>query len=263
MSLLLFVLRGLIFLGAVLLASGNAAWAKNKLDSLERSAKKACASGDYAKGADILADLYVRTDDATFIFNQGRCYEQNHQWVRAIDRFREYLVKAVNNDHGTVAEVEKHVEKCKMYLSEDEAKPIGPPSAQPQVTVAASPPPPPPPSREAPNTMTVAPLSPPQARTKSPLPAVGIVVGIAGVASLVTAVVLNIKANDYANAGDESNQKSYRNAALGCYGIGAGALTTGIVMYIVGHKNGARTEGVALLPIWTRGGLALALEGGF
>jgi hypothetical protein len=67
---------------------------RRKPESVEMQAKKTCASGDFRKGVDLLADLYIRSDDATYVYNQGRCYEQNHQWKGAIDRFREYLRKA-------------------------------------------------------------------------------------------------------------------------------------------------------------------------
>ena len=37
----------------------------------EKAAKKACAVGDFQKGVDILADLFVETDDPGWIYNQG------------------------------------------------------------------------------------------------------------------------------------------------------------------------------------------------
>jgi hypothetical protein len=57
----------------------------------ERAARKACLKGDYGKGVDILADLFVDTKDPTYIFNQGRCFEQNRRYEDAIGRFEEYL----------------------------------------------------------------------------------------------------------------------------------------------------------------------------
>jgi hypothetical protein len=46
----------------------------------EKAAKKACLAGDAAKGVEILAGLYVDTNDPTCIFNQGRCFEQTHRY---------------------------------------------------------------------------------------------------------------------------------------------------------------------------------------
>ena len=57
---------------APLLVAGQARAAR--VDARERAAKKACLTGDAAKGVEILADLFIDTDDATYIFNQGRCF---------------------------------------------------------------------------------------------------------------------------------------------------------------------------------------------
>jgi hypothetical protein len=50
--------------------------AKVTTEEQAKAAKKACAAGDFRKGMDILAELYVDTNHTTFIYNQGRCYEQ-------------------------------------------------------------------------------------------------------------------------------------------------------------------------------------------
>ncbi len=63
------------------------AWAAS-IDARERVARKACLAGDYAKGVAILADLFVITMDPVFIFDQGRCFEQNGRNEQAINRFR-------------------------------------------------------------------------------------------------------------------------------------------------------------------------------
>jgi hypothetical protein len=66
------------------------------VESRQRAAKKACLLGNVDKGAEILADLYVETNDETYIYNQGRCFEQNGKNEQAALRFREYLRKAKN-----------------------------------------------------------------------------------------------------------------------------------------------------------------------
>jgi hypothetical protein len=66
------------------------------VESRQKAAKKACLLGDVDKGAEILADLYVETNDETYIYNQGRCFEQNGKNEQAVLRFKEYLRKAKN-----------------------------------------------------------------------------------------------------------------------------------------------------------------------
>lgn len=259
MCRLAMMLRGCAVAVILLSTLPEEAWAKGKVDGPERTAKKACASGDFAKGVDILADLYVRTDDSTYIFNQGRCYEQNHQWTRAIDRFREFLLKSPESDVDARAEAEKHIVNCKSYLSEDESKVPAPLPAAPQPVFVPQPPIEPP-SVTSPGQI----LAPPPSGTElhSILPTTGIVVGSVGLAGLVAAVVLNVKANDYADAGDRSNFKPFRNGALVCYGVGGAALATGAILYLIGHRKGD-SQSVALVPTLGSGGGAVVLGGEF
>jgi hypothetical protein len=56
-----------------------------------RQALAACAAGDVNRGVAILADLFADTRDPGYVFNQGRCYQQNGQLEQAQQRFREYL----------------------------------------------------------------------------------------------------------------------------------------------------------------------------
>jgi hypothetical protein len=77
-------------------------------ESREREARKACLAGDYAKGVAILSDLFLDTKQATYIFNQGRCYQQNERFDEAIRCFREYL-RTSNDDPATA---QKHIAEC-------------------------------------------------------------------------------------------------------------------------------------------------------
>jgi hypothetical protein len=83
----------------------------------EKEAKKACALGDYQKGAEILTDLLVETNDPTYIYNQGRCYQQNGRCEQAINRFREYLRKAKRLSASDRAETESQINDCEESLA--------------------------------------------------------------------------------------------------------------------------------------------------
>jgi hypothetical protein len=72
--------------------------------SLGKVAKNACLPGDFRKGAEVLTQLQIDTDDPTYLFNLGRCYEQNHQWLEALDAFREYKRKASKLTKAEVAD---------------------------------------------------------------------------------------------------------------------------------------------------------------
>ncbi len=104
----------------------------------ERAARMACLSGDYNKGVTILSELFVDTKDPTYIFNQGRCFEQNHRYEDAISRFEEYLrVPGAKLDAADRAAAEKHISDCKDWLPPDQSR-----NPQASVTQPFVPPPP-------------------------------------------------------------------------------------------------------------------------
>ena len=108
--------------GAVLLLAAPSAMGAN-VESNERAAKKACLVGDVDKGAEILADLYVDTNDATYIYNQGRCFEQNGKNEQAVLRFKEYLRKAKNLSPADSEAVQKKIEELQGTAGHRETQP--------------------------------------------------------------------------------------------------------------------------------------------
>lgn len=87
------------------------AWAADKVEAKERKARVECAAGNYAEGVRLLAELWVATKDANFIYNQARCYEQNGQNDRAVTRFREYLRKATDLPAEEVEAVNRRIDE--------------------------------------------------------------------------------------------------------------------------------------------------------
>jgi hypothetical protein len=78
-----------VFTASCLLVArtGRAENQAGQVDSKERDARKACLSGDYARGVQILTELFVDSNDPTYIYNQARCYEQSRRCGNAIARF--------------------------------------------------------------------------------------------------------------------------------------------------------------------------------
>lgn len=155
------------------------------IDAKERAARRACLSGNYKKGVEILSDLFVKTEDPVFIFNQGRCFEQNGRFEEAITRFLEYLRKAKKSNGQDRADTERHIADCQALLRQKAtqepkveapvaAKPVPEPvREEPKINVAPPPSPPagpsadaqPPASRHGQNTtVTPEPPAPPAPR---------------------------------------------------------------------------------------------------
>jgi tetratricopeptide (TPR) repeat protein len=104
-----------LVVAACLFLAARAAQAR-EADAKERAAKTACLAGDYVKGVGLLSELYVSTTAPVYIYNQGRCFEQNHRYEDAISRFREYLrVGKVSRADKTDAQ--KHVSDCQEQLA--------------------------------------------------------------------------------------------------------------------------------------------------
>lgn len=225
--------------------------AAERVKAQERAAKKACAAGDFRTGVEILAGLYVDTDNATYIFNQGRCYEQNHQWVNATDRFREYLRKDESLSPEVKADVERHIADCEALQKRQEFR-VEPSPAVPMV--AAAPPLAPEPAQQA-KVASPAP-APRQENQGSGVRVAGIVLGSIGTAALATGLILNLKANSLAsdfnkthNSSTQSSQSSYKTGSMLGYGVGAGLLATGVLLYFLGRPTAdSKPSQISLLP---------------
>jgi hypothetical protein len=123
---------------AILAAAGNAQ-AGGK-ESKERAAKTACLAGDYAKGVALLAELYVSTGEAIYLFNQGRCFQQNGKYEEAIVRFREYQRKNADAGRAPDALAEKHIADCREQLAQNKSATPTSSLAQDKPAAEAAPP---------------------------------------------------------------------------------------------------------------------------
>jgi hypothetical protein len=94
----------------------------------------------------------------------------------------------------------------------------------------------------------------------------GIVVASVGLATAVTGLVLNLKANSLADdfnrtqdPATKSSSSSYKTGSMICYGVGAGALVAAGVLYLIGRSGGGSESNsqVSVLPALTTTGFSL------
>lgn len=227
----------------------------------ERNARKACLDGDYARGVAILSDLFLSTMDSTYIFNQGRCYEQNGRYETAIARFEEYLRS--NLTPQSRASAEKHLEDCRKNLAKEREStftppaPLAPPPPVPAPVVRPEPEPKP----ETPSVVATetAPAPAPPSERRWGLVTAGIVSGTLGVGGVVAGLVFHRKADSMVNdwekkpdsytSSKENTQKTYRTLAGVGYGVGAALVVTGAVLVVVGASPRApSSSNLALTP---------------
>ena len=60
------------------------------------------------RGVESLSELFVETEDVTYVYNQGRCFEQSHRREDALDRFLEYQRKNRTPSADEKLEIEQH-----------------------------------------------------------------------------------------------------------------------------------------------------------
>ena len=122
-------------------------------DPSEIQARKDCLTGKPEDGVALLADLFAKTGNANFLYNQARCYQQNARPEDAINRFREYLRVAKDVTPAEKADVDKQIEDCRAVQAEQErekekkaaagaASPVQPPAtttAQPEAAAPSLP----------------------------------------------------------------------------------------------------------------------------
>ena len=95
---------------ALLIVAVGAGGVARAQDARELQAKEACLGGHPDKGIELLAQLYAETNDPTYIYNQGRCFEQNGRATDAVTRFREYLRKAQNLAPDEKTDLQKRID---------------------------------------------------------------------------------------------------------------------------------------------------------
>jgi hypothetical protein len=208
-------------------------------------------SGDYNEGVRLLSELFVATMDGTYVFNQGRCFQQNHRYQDAIARFQEYLRSEKKLSKVYKAKTQKHIEECQALLASEKAQvaPVAPPPP-----VVAPPP--------APVVVAAKPVAPPAPKPTPPsnsgsgLRTAGIITASVGAAALIGGIIFNVESNSVAKdlkktdgytSSRESDRKTYATLAWVGYGVGAACVATGSVLFLLGLRS-TSAPSVALVP---------------
>jgi tetratricopeptide (TPR) repeat protein len=226
----------------------------------ERTARKACLSGDYLKGIEILSDLFISTKEPTHIYNQGRCYEQNGQFEKAILRFREFLVlNAKTTTPEDRAEAERHIANCQALMKTNQAEGSVTPVPPPTGSTTDDP---------APSIPTA-----PSGNHGAGLRIAGLVSGGVGLASIGAGLYFYTRAISYSdkvsnqevpNPSDESAGKRAETLQWVFYGVGGAALATGVVLYVLGSQGeGSHPRVAGIAPWFGSGSLGLSAQGLF
>jgi len=259
------------------------AWAQTRprpagrTDPRPAEAKAACVAGEVQKGVRLLAEIYLATNDAIWIFNQGRCYQQNGQQEQALARFREYLRKATNGAPDDVKEAQRYVKELEAELTARRAPPPAAPVAEKQASRAM----PGPTTESASPAAAVSAASPPPHRLTR-LQVAGLTVAGVGVLALGAGGFFSYQVqatekdvNDLARgeslveAGTlkdrDRDGSRYELLQWISYAVGVGAVAVGATAFLLGRPGEEREDRVALSlsPVVGPGLVGSAVRGSF
>jgi hypothetical protein len=246
-------MRRRLLLPAALAIAVLPAIARAQQDPRETEAKKACLANRPDRGIELLAELYAETNDATYIYNQGRCYQQNGRSADAVIRFREYLRKATGIAAGEKAEVERSIAE----LEDQQRKAQAAAAAQSAAVITA-----PAPARDDHD-----------AQRERRLRIGGIVSAAIGAAAIAGGAYMGYRAkqlSDEVSADARKgmfSQSKYDDGERAetlqwvAYGVGVVAIVSGAALYVFGIDRGGDTGAtVTAMPVVGPGGGGASLR---
>jgi iron complex outermembrane receptor protein len=251
---------------------------------------------------DAIADFekaYEMRPDPSFLYNLAQTYRRKGDPKRALDLYKNFLRKDPKSPQR--ADVEEKIAVLQKQIDESSSKPAGAPvdplapavatpapvtgqvlaptpTAEPAAQPALAPSPvvvgPPPAS--APLPLEAAPAAVEESRPASPgrgLRTAGIVSGSVGAASVIAGAIFGLRARSLSNRVADANTFNRSDDSAGqraetlqwtFYGIGAGALVTGVVLYTLGLRASQTAPAtVSLAPVVGPGTAGLSAMGVF
>jgi tetratricopeptide (TPR) repeat protein len=308
-----FALLVFVGLSAGVLAPARVAWAA---DTATEEAKQHFLKGQqlfdvgrWDEAAEAFEKAYSMKGDPTFIYNMAQAYRRKGDAKRALDLYKNYLIKAPKAAQRPEVEerirvLQKQVEETDYQTrsaAQNAPAPVvvpppapSPAPAAPAPTPVAAPAPAPAPAPSAAPTAvnpSAAPLPaapsdgypgqpsvvqaeaapPPVAAPGRGLRVAGVVLGISGVALVGAGIFFGAEAKSYSdrvetaslfNPNFEDRGKLYETLQWVGYGVGAGLVATGAVLYGLGVVA-AKSPAVALAPTVFPGGAGLSAQGVF
>jgi tetratricopeptide (TPR) repeat protein len=260
--------------------------------------------GRWDEAAEAFERAYSARNDPTFIYNMAQAYRRKGDAKRALELYKNYLIKAPKAAQR--AEVEERIAALQKQVEESDrsGKSLAPtptPAPVPAPVVDPAPLPVPAPATvydpapapapaaapmyvPAPAPASAPTYIPAQARLVEPAPASqpssspgrglrisGIVSGALGLAAVGTGIFLSLETDQYSSSVEngtifnpyfDDRGKLYEKLQWVSYGVGAGLIATGAILYVVGATK-AKAPRVVMVPTVLPGGAGLGAQGAF
>jgi tetratricopeptide (TPR) repeat protein len=243
---------------------------KPSAEASYRKGMKAYTLGHFPEAIEEFEKAYDLRAEPIFLYNIAQSHRQNNSPQRALFFYRRYL--EAQPDAKNRAEIEQRIKDLQSQLNaQAENVPAPPPPApQPVVQPVAAPSP----SVAEPEQVAQVQAQPePAQSTGRGLRIAGVTIGIVGVASAVTGVVLGLHANSlyqqattpgspYDPSKDQSS-KTFRTLEWVSLGVGGAAIVAGSVLYYLGASAKSASASVAVMPLIAPGAGGAAIFGRF
>lgn len=242
---------------------------------------KAFDLGAYDEAVNEYSTAYRLHDDPALLYNIGQAHRLAGHMSEAIRFYKRYLLRSPNAPNRAeveqkIAELQKLLDQQKKASNLPPDQPRPPASAgQPVETPPAAVTPPPPtatPAPQGPIAEAPTPIETHNGRTKK---IAGIVTGGVGVAAIVVGATFGGLAQKNSDAltklaqnmqpFDSSKQSAGKTDQIleGVFlGIGGAAVVTGVVLYVLGHRE-AKEARVAVVPAINSQTVAMTVRMGF
>ena len=232
---------------------------------------------EYDKALLEYKSAYLAHPDPAFLFNIGQCYRKLGQDAEALNFFQQYLKKAPPEDPNrrqVQARIRDIETEAKLKANAVQAAPaLSPPTPVPS-------PPPPAPSAEGvpPAAASLEPVAQVSAAPQLSHPGrglriAGIACGAAGLASIGVAVYYYVRASSLSDtvtnsptpqASDDQAGRDAQSMQWVFYSVGAGALATGTLLYLLGWPSAEASRPVAgVTPMLGPGLAGISAQGTF
>jgi hypothetical protein len=264
-----------VLVGALLATAVRVEAAPRSREQREAEARKHCAAGRVEAGIEILAELLTEYSHPNYIYNQGRCYQQNGRAEQAIPRFKEYLRAAQDISADERERVERFIKELEAEVQAAAPAVPTPPPAETGTTAPTEPPAVP---AEKPAPPEVTRTAPPPPRSAG-LRTAAIALGVVSLAGLATGVVSTLqvqsleKEAETARVGgitavklgqNREKARTYETLQWVGYGVGGAALVGAVVCLIMDRDAPAESAGPRLTGTIGPGGQpGLVLSGRF
>jgi tetratricopeptide (TPR) repeat protein len=285
---------GVVFLAAAFMVG----WTGSALadDRATEEARQLYESGtrhyDLGRWDEAIAEYekaYELRPDPSFLYNLAQTYRRKGDAKRALDLYRNYLRRVPKSPQRE--EVEEKIAALQKQIDEAATRPSAPVEPAPPAVVPPAPapgepavqpptaaPPVAPSPAPVPNAVPPSPIvSAPAAAdlTRKPgrnLRIAGLVTGSVGAGAVIAGAIFGLRARslsshvakaDTFNRSDDSAGQRAETLQWVFYGVGAGAVVTGGVLYFLGMSSSSSASSVSLSPMVGPGGAGLSAMGVF